>query len=40
MSRYGTTREEARAFLRGAIMDDRDFSPQIAAVVLGKKKTK
>ena len=34
MSRYGATREEARAFLRGAIMDA--FAPNIAAIVLNK----
>lgn len=37
MLRYGLTRADARAFLRGAIMDDKDFAPQIAAVVFGGK---
>lgn len=38
MLRYGETRPDARAFLRGAIMDD--FGPDIALVVLGKKKSR
>ena len=38
MMRYGETREEARAFLRGAIMDA--FAPNIASFVLADKKTK
>ena len=38
MMRYGTSREEARAFLRGAIMDK--FSPNIANIVLQKKNIK
>jgi len=37
MLRYGVMREDARAFLRGEILDDKDFAPQIAAIVLGKK---
>jgi len=36
MMRYGATREDARAFLRGAIMDK--FAPNIASIVLNKKK--
>lgn len=37
MMRYGQTRAEARAFLRGAIMDN--FAPNIADIVLqGKQK--
>ena len=38
MMRYGQTREEARAFLRGAIMDT--FAGDIASIVLGKYKQK
>ena len=38
MMRYGQTREEARAFLRGAIMDV--FGPNIASIVLAKNKQK
>jgi hypothetical protein len=38
MMRYGQTREEARAFLRGAIMDT--FAPHIAAFVLSEKQQK
>ena len=38
MSRYGMTREEARAFLRGAIMDT--FSHNIASIVIGHEKRK
>lgn len=36
MMRYGQTREAARAFLRGAIMDG--FAPNIAEIVLNNKK--
>ena len=38
MMRYGQTREEARAFLRGAIMDR--FAPNIASIVLSEKQNK
>ncbi len=38
MMRYGTSRAEARAFLRGAIMDR--FSQNIANIVLQKTNTK
>ncbi len=36
MMRYGQTRAEARAFLRGAIMDN--FAPNIAKIVLNSKQ--